>query len=165
VNLAGGYLAVGNAKKVLELVPQALATWNQVLPPNSSLVVYALGMELLGYEKLKEYHEAEALVPEVLGVGVAQLSPSHPDRIILLNVAASLYVAEKKYEKAASLLKEGVEISKRALPAGHPVARILLTNYSYVLGELGRKDEASRARAESQVLLAFPERSDPLAPR
>jgi tetratricopeptide (TPR) repeat protein len=157
-NLAGAYLAKGNAKKALELVALALATWKQVLPSNNSFTVYALCIEMLGYEKLKAYREAEGLIPETLELAVAQLGPSHPDRAMLLHLAASVYVAEKKYELAAPLLKQGVEISKRVFPPGNPVSRILLANYSNVLAKLGQTEEASRARAESEVLLAFPDR-------
>jgi tetratricopeptide (TPR) repeat protein len=158
VNLAGAYLAKGNAKKALELIALARATWKQVLPSNSSFIVYALGLEMLSYEKLKAYREAEALIPEVLELGVAQLGPRHPDRVMLLHIAASVYVAQKKYALAAPLLKQGVELSRRVFRLGHPVSRVLLAYYSHVLAELGQTEEASRVRAESQVLLAFPER-------
>ena len=158
VNLAGAYLAEGNAKKALELVALALATWKQVLPSNNSFIVYALSMEMLGYEKLKAYREAEALIPETLEGGVTQLGPSHPDRVLILHIAASVYVAEKKYELAMPLLKQGVALAKRVFPPGNPVSRILLANYSFVLVKLGKTEEASRVRAESEVLLAFPER-------
>jgi tetratricopeptide (TPR) repeat protein len=158
LNLAGAHLAKGNAKKALELVALALATWKQVLPSNNSFTVYALSMEVLGYEKLKAYREAEALIPEMLEVGVSKLGPSHPERVMLLDIAASVYFAEKKYELAVPLLKQGVELSKRVFPPGNPVSRILLANYSYVLADLGQTEEASRVRAETQVLLALPER-------
>jgi tetratricopeptide (TPR) repeat protein len=157
-NLAGAYLRKGNAKKALELVALGLATWKQVLPPNNSFTVYALCIKMLGYKKLKAYREAEALIPEVLEMGAVQLGPNHPDRVFLLAIAASVYIAEKKYELAAPLLKQGVELSKRLFPRGNPVSRTVLTNYSYVLAELGQTEEASRVRAESEVLLAFPER-------
>jgi tetratricopeptide (TPR) repeat protein len=157
VNLAGAYLVKGNAKKALELVALALATWKQVLPSKNSFTVYALTMQMLGYKKLKAYREAETLIPEMLEAGASQLGLSHPDRVMLLDIAASVYVAEKKYELAVPLLKQGVELSRRVFPPGNPVSRILLTNYSYVLAELGQTEEASRVRAESQVLLAFPE--------
>jgi len=156
-NLAGAYLEIGKAKKALELVALALATWKQVLPAGNSFVVYALSIEMLSYEKLKAYRQAEALIPEILGRGVSQLGPSHPNHVVLLNLAASVYVAQKKYERAAPLLKEGVELSKRLFRPGSPVSRILLANYSFVLAKLGQAEEASRAWAESQVLLAFPE--------
>jgi tetratricopeptide (TPR) repeat protein len=158
VNLAGAYLVKGNPKKALELIALARATWKQVPPSNNSITVYALGMEMLGYEKLKAYRQAEALIPELLKLGVAQLGPSHPDRVMLLSIAASVYVAQKKYRQAAPLLKQGVELSKRLFRLGHPVSRVMLANYSHVLAELGQTEEASRMRAESQVLLAFPER-------
>jgi len=157
VNLAGAYLEKGNAKKALELVTLALAAWKEVLPAGNSFVVYARSVEMLSYAKLKAYHEAEALIPEILGLGVSQLGPSHPDHVMLLNLAASVYLAQKKYERAAPLLKEGVELSRRLFRPGSPISRILLVNYSFVLAKLGRAEEASRVRAESQVLLAFPE--------
>jgi tetratricopeptide (TPR) repeat protein len=158
LNLAGAHLARGKAKKALELVALALATWKPVLPSHNSFTVYALTMEMLGYEKIKAYREAEALIPETLEMGVSQLGPNHPDHVMLLNIAASVYVAQKKYEQAEPLLKQGVELSKGLFRLGNPVSRILLANYSYVLAKLGRTEEASRLRAESQVLLAFPER-------
>jgi tetratricopeptide (TPR) repeat protein len=157
VNLAGAYLAMGKGKKALDLVALAFATWKPVLPSRNSFTVYALTIEMVGYEKLKAYRQAEALIPEILGAGVAQLGPNHPDHVVLLNLAASVYLAQKKYERAAPLLKEGVELSKRLFRPGNPVSRTLLTNYSFVLTKLGQAEEASRAWAESQVLLAFPE--------
>ena len=158
LNLAGAYIAKGNAKKALELVASARATWKQVLPSNNSFTVYALSMEMLGYKKLKAYREAEALIPEMLEAGISKLGPSHPDRVMLLGIAASVYVAQKKYGLAAPLLKQGVELSKLLFRPGNPLSRILLADYSYVLAELGQTEEASRVRAESEVLLAFPER-------
>jgi tetratricopeptide (TPR) repeat protein len=158
LNLAGAYLVNGNAKKALELIALALATWKQVLPSSNSFTVYALGMEILGYEKLKAYREAEALIPGALEEGAAQLGPSHPDRVLLLSIAASVYVVQKKYALAAPLLKQSVELSRRVFRLGHPISRVVLANYSHVLAELGQTEEASRLRAESQVLLAFPER-------
>jgi serine/threonine-protein kinase len=158
VNLAGEYLAKGNPKRALRLVASARATWKQVLPSSNPFTVYVLTVEMLSYKKLKAYREAEALIPEILEVRAPQLGPSHPDRVMLLNIAASVYVAEKKYEAAALLLKQAVALSKRLFRPGNPVSRILLANYSYVLGQLGQTEEASRVRAESQVLLAFPER-------
>jgi tetratricopeptide (TPR) repeat protein len=158
VNLAGGYLARGNAKKALKLISLAFATWKQVLPSNNRFTVYPLSLEVLSYEKLKSYAEAEALIPEMLGMGVSRLGPSHPDRVPLLDIAASVYIAEKKYQEAAPILQEAVELSKRLFPVGDAVSRTVLANYSYVLAKLGRTEEASRARAESGVLLAFPER-------
>jgi tetratricopeptide (TPR) repeat protein len=158
LDLAGAYLANGKAKKALELVASARAAWKQVLPSNNPFTVYALSVEMLGYKKLKAYREAEALIPETLEVGLSQLGPSHPDRVMLLDIAASVYVAQKKYGLAAPLLKQGVELSKRLFRLGNPVCRIVLANYSHVLAELGRTEEASRVRAESEVLLIFPER-------
>jgi tetratricopeptide (TPR) repeat protein len=158
LNLAGAYLAKGKAKKALELVALALAAWKQVLPSNNPFTVYALSLEMLGYEKLKAYREAEALIPETLEVGLSQLGPDHPDRVMLLDIGASVYVAQKKYKLAAPLLKQGVELGKRLFRLGNPVSRTVLANYSHVLAELGQTEEASRVRAESQVLLAFPER-------
>ena len=157
LNLAGAYLANGKGKKALELVASARVAWKQVLPANNPFKVYVLSMEMLGYEKLKAYREAEALIPEMLEVGLTQLGPSHPDRVMLLVIAASVYIAQKKYGLAAPLLKQAVELSKRMFRFGDPVSRIVLANYSHVLAELGRAEEASRMRAESEVLLAFPE--------
>jgi tetratricopeptide (TPR) repeat protein len=159
VNLAGAYLAAGNPNKVLELVSLALRIWQQILPSDNSFVLYATSLEVLAYEKLKAYREAEALVPELLREGGSQVASSQPDRIIYLSVAASLYVAEKKFETAASLLQQALVICKRTFPPGHPETRMVLANYSHVLAELGRTEEASRARAESAVLLVFPQRS------
>jgi tetratricopeptide (TPR) repeat protein len=158
LNLAGAHLVKGKAKKALELVALALATWKPVLPSHNSFTVYALSMEMLGYEKIKAYHEAESLIPETLAMAATQLGPNHPDHVMLLNVAASVYVAQRKYQQAEPLLKQGVELCKGLFRRGNPVSRILLANYSYVLAQLGRTEEASRLRAESQVLLAFPER-------
>lgn len=158
VNLAGGYLARGNAKKTLKLISQAFATWKGVLPFNNTFTVYPLSLEVLSYEKLKSYGKAEALIPEMLEMGASRLGANHPDRVVLLDIAASVYIAEKKYQKAAGILQEAVELSKRLFPVGAPVSRTVLANYSYVLEKLGRTEQASRVRAESRVILALPER-------
>lgn len=76
VNLAGAYLAEGNVNKLLESVSLALAIWKRVLPSDNSLVVDAISLELLGYEKVKAYREAEALVPELLPGGRVQCGSS-----------------------------------------------------------------------------------------
>jgi tetratricopeptide (TPR) repeat protein len=155
-NLAGAYLARGNAKKALELISLAFATWKQVLPSDNTFTVYAVSLEVLSYEKLKRYGTAEALIPEMLEMGVSGLGVSHPDRARLLDVAASVYIAEKKYPEAARVLQEAVELTKRTSPAGNPLSRIVLANYSYVLAKMGRTEEASQVRAENGILLAFP---------
>jgi hypothetical protein len=77
--------------------------------------------------------------------------------VILLANVASVYIAEKKYKQAEPLLEECVKLSGRVFPAGHPVFRNILKTYSFVLAKLNRSDEAARARAQSEVLLAFPE--------
>jgi tetratricopeptide (TPR) repeat protein len=158
VNLAGGYLARGNAKKALKLISLAFATWKQVLPVNNTFTVYPLSLEVLSYEKLKSYGKAEALIPEMLEMGASRLGASHPDRVVLLDIAASVYIAEKRYQEAARFLEEDVELTKRLSPPGDPVSRTVLANYSYVLAKLGRTEEASRVQAESGVFMAFPER-------
>lgn len=157
-NLAGAYLAEGDTKKTLALAALALATWNQVLPPNNSHTVYALSMEILGYKKLRAYRAAEVLIPPTVELAQSQLGPNHPDRVMLLEIAASVYIAERKYELAEPLLKQGVDVSRRLFSLGNPVFRTALANYSYVLTKLGQTEEASRIQAESGALLAFPER-------
>jgi tetratricopeptide (TPR) repeat protein len=158
VNLAAGYLARGNAKKALKLISLAFGTWKQVLPFNNAFTVYPVSLEVLSYERLKLYGRAEALIPEMLEMGVSRLGPNHPDRVVLLDIAASVCIVEEKFQEAARILGEAVELSKRVSPIGDPVSRTVLVNYSYVLAKLGRKEEASRVRKESGVVLAFPKR-------
>ena len=158
-NLAGAFLDEGNAQKAIEFGALALAAWKPVLPARSLLVVHALSVEMLGYEKLKAYAQAEALVPEVVNTPDSQIGPHPQDRVILLVMAASVYTAEKKYERAAPLLKEAVELSEHSLPRGNPASGAALASYSQVLAAMGRTEEASRVRAESDVLLVFPTQS------
>ena len=73
-----------------------------------------------------------------------------------MNNAAGLYIAEKKYAEAEPLLEEGVALGKNLFPSGHPLAWHFLEGYAYVLAKLNRTGEASRARAESELLRAFP---------
>jgi tetratricopeptide (TPR) repeat protein len=118
--------------------------------------VYALTTEVVAYEKLKCFQQAEEIVPEMLKLGESRLGANHPQRVILLNNAAAVYIAEKKYTQAEPLLREAVALSKNDFLAGHPLVRNKLLSYSYVLENLNRYPEAARYRAEAEVLLAFP---------
>jgi hypothetical protein len=155
-NLAVVYAQQRKPKPALGAVNLALATWNQALPADHPFIVYGLSTKILVYQELKAFQKAEQIIPEALELAVSRFGPDHPERVILLNTAAAVYVAEKKYEQAEPLLREGAEVGRRRLPAGHPLLSSVLQNYSYVLAKLNRPEEASRARAESEALLAFP---------
>ena len=158
-NIAATYLRHQNPKKALQYVNFALHTWQGVLPPDHVFKLYALNTEMLSHEKLRQYQQAEALIPNMLRLGSSLLAPDHPDRISLLNNVASVYLAEKKYDQAEPLLESAVTLSERELPVGHPISRRVLVTYAFVLAKLNRSEEASRVRAQSEILLAFPERS------
>jgi len=130
----------------------ALATWSQVPPPQDPRVVYAFCAKMRVYTKLKAFREGEELMPHLLVLGESVFGHNHPERVILLNSVAAFYVAEKKYGDAEPLLREAADIARHQLVTGHPITRITLLNYSYVLAELNRKDEAARVRAESDVV-------------
>jgi len=157
-NLAAVYAQQRKPWLALAAVNRALATWNQPALSDSPFVVYALSTKILIYQEIKAYQQAEELIPEVLELGASRFGLDHPIRLLLLNAVAALYVAEKKYEKAEPLLREAAGVGRRQFPVGHPLLSSVLQNYSYVLAKLNRYDEASRARAESGALLAFPRR-------
>jgi len=54
------------------------------------------------------------------------------------------------------LLREAIDIAQHGLAVGHPIIRNTQLNYSYVLAKLGRKDEAARVKAESDVVRVDP---------
>ena len=155
-NLAVVYAREGKPKTALNLVNRALATWNQVLPPDHPFIVYALNTKIFAYQKLKDFRKAEEAIPEALELAASRFGPDHPERLTLLNNAAVVYVAEKKYQQAELLLREGTELGRQRFPQGHPLLTAVLRNYAYVLAKLNRPDDASRVWIESETLLAFP---------
>lgn len=144
----------GHPRKALATIDLALATWSQVPPPQHPSFIYALCTKMAVYVKLKAFKQGEELMPHLLALGESVFGHNHPERVILLNTAAAFYVAEKKYGDAAPLLREAIDIAQHGLAVGHPIIRNTLLNYSYVLAKLGRKDEAARVRAESDVVRA-----------
>jgi tetratricopeptide (TPR) repeat protein len=142
----------GHPRKALATIDLALATWSQVPPPQHPSVVYALSTKMKVYEQLKNFKQGEELMPYVLALGESVFGHNYPERVILLNNAAAFYVAEKKYGDAAPLLREAIDIAQYGFAVGHPIISTILSNYSYVLAKLGRKDEAARVRAESDVV-------------
>jgi tetratricopeptide (TPR) repeat protein len=153
-NLAVVYADLGQPKRALEAITLALATWNEVLPPDHPFIVYALSTKVVAYTELKMFKSAEPIIPQMLRLGLSRFGPTHPERVILLNNAAALYIAEKKYAEAEPLLEEGVALSKRVFPSADPRTQHMLEGDAYVLAKLNRREEASIARAESQVLRA-----------
>jgi hypothetical protein len=116
---------------------------------------------MMVYAKLKNFKQAEELMPYVLALGESVFGHNHPERVILLDNAAALDVAEKKYGDVAPLLREAVDIAQHGLAVGHPMIRTTLSNYSYVLARLGRRDEAARVKAESEVVRVNPTLTKP----
>ena len=157
-NLAVIYVKRGNLKRAQDAATNAMASWNKVLPPHHPYEVYGLSARIVIHQELREFREAEELIPEALRLALISFGPEHPERMILLNNSAGVYLAERKYAEAEALLHEAADIGRRRLPAGHPILNNVLRNYSYALERLHRTDDAARARAESQVLLAFPNR-------
>jgi tetratricopeptide (TPR) repeat protein len=156
-NLAVIYVLEGRGRQALETVNRALAVWTQVLAPNHPFLVYALGTKIVAYKKLKMFQEAEDMIPQTLELCASRFGPDHPERVILLNNTASVYLADKKYAKAEPLLREAVELCRRKFAPGHPLLNSVLLNYSNVLRKLNRNEEASLARAQSEVVSAFPQ--------
>jgi Flp pilus assembly protein TadD len=144
----------------LEAVTNALASWNKVFPANHPFLVHGLSTKIVILKERRAFQEAEQIIPEALKLALILYGPDHPERMFLLNNSAGVYLAEKKYAQAEALLHEAAGIGSCRLTAGHPLLNTVLQNYAYVLDKLNRKDEAARARAESQVLLAFPDRSN-----
>jgi tetratricopeptide (TPR) repeat protein len=153
-NLAVIYVLEGKGRQALETVNRALAVWTQVLAPNHPFLVYALGTKIVAYKKLKMFQEAEDMIPQTLELCVSRFGPDHPERVILLNNTASVYLADKKYGKAEPLLREAVELCRRKFAPGHPLLSSVLLNYSNVLRKLNRNEDASLARAQSEVVSA-----------
>ena len=158
-NLAVVYSAQGKLRQALNTVDLALAAWNEELPPDHPFLVDALAAKIVIYVKLKDFKRAEQMIPEMLQSSVSRFGANNPARAILLNNAAGVYICQKRYSEAEPLLREGVEIFRRHFSLGHPALRNLLRNYSYVLDKLNRKEEASLARAQSQVFSAFEKQS------
>jgi tetratricopeptide (TPR) repeat protein len=159
-NLAAAYALNRKPKKALDAITRAISTWQQVLPPGHKYFVYALATEVQIDIQLKLFREGELAAHEMLRMGEAQFGNDHPERLVLLNHAAALYVAEKKYQEAEPLLTQAVQLAKQLYPAGHPVVSKMLDDYSFVLKKLNRNSEAAIARAESNVVLAFPQKAD-----
>jgi hypothetical protein len=61
-------------------------------------------------------------------------------------------LADGKNEEAEALLRDAVAAGKRCFHAGDPVMIQVLRNYADALEHLNRADEASRMRAESDVI-------------
>jgi hypothetical protein len=122
-------------------------------------MVYGLSTKIAIYQELRTFEEAEKIIPRAIDLALIRLGPDHPDRMMLLDNCADVYIAEKKYVQAESFLHAAAEIGRHRLKAGHPLLNIVLRHYSYVLKKLNSKDEAARMRVESEVLLAFPNRS------
>ena len=163
-NLAVAYAHRGKPHKALDMTSLALSTWKEVLPPNHPFVVYALCTQVVAYNHLKAFQEAEAIIPEMLRLMDADPNISQPERIVILNNTAAVYAAEKKYENAETMLRTAVATGRQHLPSGHPLVRGTFLNYSHVLEKLNREQDAARYRAEADVLLAFPKKPD-LGPR
>lgn len=156
-NLAVILVKRGKFKPALDAVRHAIDSWNQAFPTNDPFLAYALSTKIAIYQELRQFREAEQIIPQALDLALTWFGPDHPERMILLNNCAGVYVGEKKYAQAEALFHEASEIGRLRLKAGHPLLNNVLLNYSYVLGKLNRKDEAARAKAESEVLLAFPD--------
>jgi tetratricopeptide (TPR) repeat protein len=139
-------------KQALDAIRRALAAWNEVLTPDHPFMVYGLRAEIAVYRDLKQFRNAEAIIPEALRMGLSRFGPDHLERVVLLNTTAAVYPADRKYEEAEALLRDAVAAGKRCLPAGDPVMIRLLRNYADALEHLNRREEASRMRAESDVI-------------
>lgn len=155
-NLAVAYSLRGKPRKALSALNLARTAWTQVLPTNHPFMVYALNTELQICIQRKTFREAERIAPELLRLGESRFGSHHPEFLILPNSAAALHAAEKNYSEAEPFLREGVQIARQQFPADHPTVRNMILNYSFILEMLNRKEEASLARAEGAVLLAFP---------
>jgi tetratricopeptide (TPR) repeat protein len=158
-NLAVVYVKERKFKQALEAVTSALASWNRAFPANHPFTVYALNTKIAILKELRAFQEAEQIIPEALKLALILYGPDNPERMFALNNSAGVYLAEKKYVQAEALLHEAIDIGRCRFTAGHPLLNNVLRNYAYALEKLNRKDEAARIRAESQVLLAFPDRS------
>jgi tetratricopeptide (TPR) repeat protein len=159
-NLAVIYVKRGKLKQAMDAVTNAIASWNKALPPHHPFEVFGLSTKIVVYQEQRAFREAEQIIPEALKLALTLFGPDHPERMILLNNCAGVYLAERKYVEAEVLLHEAADIGRHRLAAGHPLLNNVLRNHSYALEKLKRKDEAARARAESEVLLAFPKRSN-----
>jgi tetratricopeptide (TPR) repeat protein len=148
----------GHPRKASVTIDLALATWSHILPPTHPSVVYALSTKIRVCTSLKAFRQGEALIPQMLALSDSLFGRNHPERVSLLNNAAAFYVAEKRYGDAELLLHDAAEIARHQLAPGHPRTRSTLLNHSYVLRKLNRKDDAARARAESEVVRAAPAR-------
>ena len=158
-NLAVVYSGQGKLRQALDTLDLALRAWNEELPPKHPFLVDALAAKVVIYVKLRDFKRAEQMIPEMLEASVSRFGANNPERAILLNNAAGVYIVQKRYSEAEPLLREGVEIYRRNFSLGHPALNNLLRNYSYVLDKLNRKEEASLARAQSQVVSAFQQQS------
>ena len=157
-NLAVVYAKRRKLKQALDAVSRAIACWNRSLPANHPFLAYALSTKIVIYQEMRSLLDAEQVIPEALKLARIWFGPDRPEFMVLLNNCAGVYLAEGKYSQAEAMLHEAAEIGRRRLTEGHPVLISVLRNYAYVLEKLHRQDEAARARAESEVLLAFPER-------
>ena len=70
-NLAVVYEDMGRPKKALETITLALATWNEVLPPDHPFIVYALSSKVVAYTELKAFKEAKSIIPQMLRLGLS----------------------------------------------------------------------------------------------
>jgi tetratricopeptide (TPR) repeat protein len=139
-------------KQALDTIRLALTAWHEVLPPDHPFMVYGLSTEIAAYRDLRQFRDAEAIIPEALRRCLSSFGPDHPERVILLNNAAKVYLADRKYEEAEALLRDAVAAGKRCFHAGDPLMIQVLRNYADALEHLNRGDEASRMRAESDVI-------------
>lgn len=145
----------GRLKQALATIDLAVAMWSQIPARGHPSIVYALSTQLIVYTKLKAFAQGEELIPRLLALrGSSLLDRDHPEWVTILNNIAIFYVAEKKYDDAEPLLRQAVDIAQRRLAPGHRITRNTLLNYSYVLGKLNRNDEATRVRAESNLVRA-----------
>ena len=158
-NLAVVYAVQGKGKPALNALDRALANWNQALPPSHPFLVYGLSTKLILYMKLKDFNKAEEIISETLDLARSQFAHDHLTIVVLLNNAASVYGADKKYQPAEPLAREAAEIAKRRFRSGHALLRKVLLNYAYILARLDRREESSRVRAETELVLASPQQS------
>jgi len=150
-NLAVLYRKKGLYDKSEQLFKRTLKIIETAHGPQHPHVAKILDQLAGLYSDQGYYDKAESLLERALGVSEKVLGTEHNVVAFILDGLANIYSEQGLYKKAEPLYKRAIKIIERTIQ-DHPDFAILLNNYSMLLEETGREDEAKEMRERAQAI-------------
>ena len=152
-NLAATYGRMEQPEKAVDYFKRSLAIREKSLDPDHYLIASSCSNLAIAFLNLEVPEEAEQYVNRASDIYQKIYGQEHPSFLSCNSLMASVYKLRKEYGKSEELFKDILSIAEKALSPDHRVLGEIYGDYSLLLKEMGRDQEALDFEERSKKIL------------